>query len=455
MGAPLNEILGNEKLGNDRLGVVRALLETAPDSAVRDLDKALRADTSAVLAPVREMVRAELSDRAVRDTVLAPLLPLCAPRPDGFKQVLFPAGTPTRLWRALRALEPTTVTVVASNLTMSKKDEVLPPECDELCRSAAVAIKRADPALQGFVRFLEDYQPGAAALFAGYVELVPVARSAVKRLPAWLRDMGEDHAAGARLLFKDAAAVAEDASPRMWEILLAHTAEPWALLRVVSAVTHHGGDSYVFASELAECCERLMTDIERRVNMLRQFEVGGGPEAGEAAAAAVAVAIAEIMEFEESLELNKDGPWGQRLSRLRESLSNLTEGHLKRAPKIVGEALPMQQVRIGGMKLRMEARLDQPPDARLVRRAMTSLTFFERSRTAAAQAGYETIRAKVGEDIANGLKAYVEDILGLIHAGEVDNLDIARAFLDVAADMTALAQDEKSAQIVRRRAAAA
>ena len=77
---------------NDRLGIVRALLETAPDNVVRDLDAALRVDTSTTLAPVRAMVRAELTGRGVRDVVLAPVAPLCNPRTDGFKQALFPAG---------------------------------------------------------------------------------------------------------------------------------------------------------------------------------------------------------------------------------------------------------------------------------------------------------------------------------------------------------------------------
>src|SRR5215469_14226249 len=113
MGAPMN----------DRLGVVRGLLETAPDSAVRDLDMALRADTSAALAPVRAMVRAELSDRGVRNVVLAPVAPLCAPRADGFKHALYPAGVLSRGWRALRALEPQTVSEVVSSLTLSTADE--------------------------------------------------------------------------------------------------------------------------------------------------------------------------------------------------------------------------------------------------------------------------------------------------------------------------------------------
>ena len=445
MGAPMN----------DRLGVVRTLLETAPDSAVRDLDMALRADTSAALAPVRAMVRAELSDRGVRDVVLAPVAPLCAPRADGFKQALFPAGALSRVWRTLRALEPTAVTVVVSNLTLTTDDEGYPPACDDLCRAAAVAIRDGDPAIEGLARYLEDFQPGAAAQFAGYLELAPLARTAIKRLPIWLRNMTDEHAAAVRLLFKDADAIAPDASPRLLEMLLAQTAEPWRLLRIISAVTHRAGDRYLSSSELAEFCERILADIERRVNLVRQFDVDGGIEAGQAAAAAVAVAISEILEFEESLDLNKSGPWGQRIGKLRQSLSGLTEGLLKKTPRIVGDALPLQQVRVGGVNLRMEPRLDQPPDARLVRRALASLAFFDRCRATSGQGGYGTVRNRAGEEISQRLDSYIEDILAMAHGGELESPDHARAFLEVAADMTALAQDEKSAQIVRRRAAAA
>ena len=90
----------------DRLGIVRTMLETAPDSAVRGLDAALRSDRSASLDPVRALVRAEAADRAVRDVVLAPLIALCAPRSDGFVQVQLPLGALSRLWKGLRAIEP-------------------------------------------------------------------------------------------------------------------------------------------------------------------------------------------------------------------------------------------------------------------------------------------------------------------------------------------------------------
>src|ERR1700743_1913072 len=179
MGAPIN----------DRLGIVRALLETAPDNVVRDLDAALRADTSTALAQVRAMVRAELSDRHVRDVVLSPVAPLCNQRTDGSKQALSPTGVLSRLWRGLRELEPRAVAAVVANLTQTALDENYPPACDDLCRAAAAAIRADEPAMRGLIRYLEDFQPGSAILFAGYLELSPLARTAIARLPAWLRSM--------------------------------------------------------------------------------------------------------------------------------------------------------------------------------------------------------------------------------------------------------------------------
>ncbi|HEY4031935.1 MAG TPA: hypothetical protein VGM25_16435 [Caulobacteraceae bacterium] len=440
---------------NDRLGVVRALLETAPDPAVRDLDMALRADTSAALAPVRRMVRMELQDRGVRDVVLAPVAPLCAPRPDGFKQALFPAGVLPRLWRALRALEPGRVAEVVACVTMAGQDDDFAPAWDDLCMAAAAAIRDDALQMQALVRYLEDFQPGAAAGFAGYLDLAPLARTAIKRLPLWLRHMTGEHAAAVRLLFKDADAVAPDASPRLLEIMQAQTAEPWRVLRIISAATHRAGDRYLASSEMAEFCERVLADIDRRVNLVRQFDADGGAPAGQAAAASVAIAIGEIHEFEESLDLARDGPWGQRIAQMKQAVAGLAEGLLKKAPKVVGEALPLHQRRVGGINLRMEPHLDQAPDARLVRQAMASLAFFDRCRGSAFQGGYVGVRARAEEEIAHRLDSYVEDILAMSHAGELESPDHARAFLEAAADMTGLALGEKSAQIVRRRAAVA
>jgi hypothetical protein len=440
-------------LNDDRLGLVRALIETAPDSAVRDLELALRAETGGPLAAVRALVRTELSERAVRDVVVAPVSPLCAPRADGFKQALFPSSLLPRLWKAMQVLEPKAVAVVASMLTLATDDH-LPPQCDEICTSAAAAIRAGRPETEAIVRLLEDFRPGAAAQFAGYLELAPLARGAIRRLPAWLRGMTGEHAAAVRLLFKDADAIAPDASPRLLEMLLGQVAEPWTLLRVISAITNRAGDRYLSSSELSEFCERVMADMERHVGVLRTMDYDVGPSAGVAAGKALGLAIAEIIEFEECLDLNKEGPWGQRVGKLKGALSNLTEGYLKKCAKIVADALPTQAVRVGGVNLRAEPRLDQAPDVRHLRRALTSLAFYDSSRKFVSQGGYGVVHAKVGEEVTHRLDSYVEDIIAMLNAGDAPEPAHAYAYLEAVAALMALLHDEKSAQIVRRRAAA-
>ena len=63
---------------------------------------------------------------------------------------------------------------------------------------------------------------------------------------------------------------------------------------------------------------------------------------------------------------------------------------------------------------------------------------------------------RAAEDVQVRLDAYVEDLLEKLRAAEEeDNLDRVRTFLDVAAEFMGLASDDKAAQIVRRRVAAA
>jgi len=167
------------------------------------------------------------------------------------------------------------------------------------------------------------------------------------------------------------------------------------------------------------------------------------------------LAVTQIAEFQNALDLDKEGSWGQRVSKQKGAVASLTEGYLKKCSKMVSDALPMQPVRVGGSTVRQEPCLDGPPAPRAVHRAMASLTFFDRVRISASQGGYGTVRGKVCEDVTHGLDSYLEELLAMIHGGEIENLDIARAYLDVLADFMGLVQGEKSAQIVRRRAAAA
>jgi hypothetical protein len=420
---------------------------------LRAIDTALSADSSNALTPVRRLIGAELSDRGVRDVVLAPVVPLSVVRADGFGQALF-AGVLPRLWKGLKQIDPAGTAAVASTVAMAPQDPTLPAACDRLCLALAARMKARDPAMEPAVRLLEGQRAGAADELAAYLELAPLARSAFARLPGWLRLMSDEHAAAVRLLFKDAEEVASDSAPRLLELLLARSPEPWTLLRIVSAVTHRAGDSYLSNSEMAGFCERVLADAERNIGVLRQFDPEGGDPAARTVTEALAAAIQEILEFEECVELNKDGQWGRRIGKMKQGLSSLAEGHLKRTGKAIGEALPLHQVRLGGVNLRWEPSLELAPDPARLGRALGFLAFYGRSRASAAQGGYAAARAKAGEEILHRLESYVEDLLGMVHSGDAAPLDHARAYLEAAAELITLAQDDKAGQIVRRRAAA-
>ena len=437
----------------DRLGMVRTLIATAPDSAVRSLDLALRGEGPGdSLSSIRTLVRDELADRAVRDSVDGPVLPLCTPRADGFTQALFPAGVLPRLWRALKQMEPQSVSLASASLSESDPSS---RAFDELCRTAASALRESRAEMASVAKYLEDFRAGAALQFAGFLELAPLAREAIRRLPAWLRNMTNDNAAAIRLLFKDADEIATDAGPRLMEILMAQLKEPWLILRVISAVTGRASDRYLSSSELSEFCQRVLVDIDRRVAVAQAFDFDGGVDAGAAVAQALNGAVIELVEFEEALELAKDGPWGPRVSKLKAAVASLAEACLKKCAKIVGEALPLQPVRIGGTVVRFEPRVDALPDPRLVRRAMAATAFYEKVRTSAAQGGYGSARKKTGEEVCHRLDSYIEDMLSMMHSGDVEHTGHARAYLEAAASLMAMAQDEEAARIVRRRAAAA
>ncbi len=88
-------------------------------------------------------------------------------------------------------------------------------------------------------------------------------------------------------------------------------------------------------------------------------------------------------------------------------------------------------------------------------KAATLLTFMSEVRSSAAAGGFASSRAKALEVLDGRLDSYVEDILEEIRSEHDDHRERARAYLEIAAEFCGLARDEKAAQIVRRRAAAA
>jgi hypothetical protein len=435
--------------------VIVTLFAAAPDAAVRRLEQALsaEADQGGPLAEVHALIAREASARRVRAAALGPVIPLC--RPSDLGDMRFPAATIPRLWSALRAACPELVAeaeAVCLDLEESKRspDQIY----DEICAQAAIGLREADPAFSATIKVLSGAQEGGTASFIDYLDLVPLARQAIARLPEWLGRMSEERAAAARLAYKDAVALSDESGPRLIAMLLAHLPEPWLILRILAAVVIRANDRYLASSELERFGDYILDDIARRLAAFRAFNPDDGREAGAQAAEHLHVAAQEVTEFENALELSREGPWGARVAKHKQSLAELAEARLGQIEKVIDQALPLQMVRFG-RGLKGMPKLNVDPDPRLVRRAEGLMGFFDRSRTSASSSGFGATRAKIGDALEARLDQYVEDLLEAMRAEDAPDLDRIHAYLEAAAGFIGDIRGDKAAQIVRRRAAAA
>jgi hypothetical protein len=237
--------------------------------------------------------------------------------------------------------------------------------------------------------------------------------------------------------------------------LFAHLAEPCQILRVMSAVMHRPSDRYAAVSELARFGEYILEDIDRRLAAFKAFDADGGAAAGQAAAEMIHVAAIEIAEFETSIDLSRDGPWGAHLAKQKQTLAELADNRLGQIEKALDIALPQQMIRVGKGRRGLPS-LVADPDAGALRRAEGLLAFFDHSRASAGQSGYGATRAKLAEKLEARLDQYVEDLLEMLRADDaVVATERIHAYLEICARFSELAVGEKAGQIVRRRAAAA
>lgn len=442
-------------LPEDKIEIVRALVEQAPDPVVGRLQAALaEAGGDDALASVRQLVDLEADDRRVRNSVLAPIVPMCVGDGRAPDRLQFPKQVLGLIWRGLKQAAPEEVIDARGILHELVGCEQSRDAFDRLTRVAAAALR--DREGRDFVAAAEAadaVREGGAGLLAGCLELAPVVRLACQRLPEWITRMGRDETAQARVSFKDAVALRSDGGPLFFEMLSAQLAHPSHVLRVISGVMDKPDEHYFAASESAVFALRLMDEIDEGLTRLAGFDAEGGREAGREAARAVERITGQVCEIEGAIRLDRDGGWGRRIAHQRSLLAEAVESRLKALERAIAAALPMRQERVAG-RLKPVPRVDREPDPVAVGKAMGLLQFVSDIRGCAAAGGFASSRGKTLETLAEAVDDYVEDLLDRLRHGEVDSEEGARAYLDVAADFYGLIYDPRAAQVVRRRASA-
>lgn len=434
----------------NKLQIIRTLVETAPDAALRSLELALSgAGSQGALAAVRGLVEDETANRFVRNNILAPIVPLCAQRAEG--SVSFPALVLPRLWKALKTIAPSRVEEASAKCNPWDLDQGVPEVFDDLCKAAASGLRDPENAAFDSVRSLCDPEHLALCL-----QLAPITRSCLPKLSEWVSRMSEERAAAARLAYRDACRISDDAGPLLLDILAAHLPDEWRIMRVISAVMDRPNDRYLASSEVSRFGERVLTDIAESIAQVENFSFADGEKAGREAAARAHRAQLQIAEFQQSVEISKDGPWGRRLARFKQTMAKACELRMEQADRELEKALPTRPISMLAKKgSRGVAKLVDEPDEAMIRRAQGALAFVAELRSSADKAGYGSSRNKVLEKLNSRLDPYIEDVLYVARTGEGGDSGLAVKYLDVAAGFIAYTRDDKTAEIVRRRAAAA
>lgn len=450
-------------LSDRKIEIVKTLVQSAPDKIVGGLQRAL-ADTGGdtVLASVRQLVETEARDRLLRNAVFQPVVPLCVGDGRDPHSLVFPGQTLAFVWRGLKATAPAEVAAAVGVYTAIEKAQTSEQRVPDsgnaynaLAKLAAEGVRAAEQRdFKTAAELCERARPGAADAFAACLDITPIVRRTLPKLAEWVAQAGDETSAPARLAYKDAVAIAEDAGPRFFEMLAAQLTPPWMVLRIISAIMDKPTERYLADSELGGFPERVMAAIDEALTAIGKLDVDGGPEAARAAARLVELITQQIFELEVCIELTRDHGWGHRIVGQKKALANVVEARLRDADKTTSAALPMMSPGFSRPR-RTGAKLDEPPEPRTARRAVTLLTFAHEVRLCTNYGGFSAVHAKVTEKLSSFAEHYVEEVLEHLRNGDVADPAIAYGFLMIAADVVALTRDEKSAELVRRRAAAA
>lgn len=443
-------------LSEQKADIVRRLVETSPDRVVGALNAALAgAGGDSALSDVRRLVEAETQDRRLRNLVLQPAAPLFRVQAGPHGILAFPPKALAHLWRGLKQARPDEIGAIAAQLADIYGKEVSADALDALCQTAGEALRAREPAdFAVAARLCDEAMPDGAELLAKCIDLIPVCRDVMPRLGDWITRTTEASTAAARLAYKDAVAVSEDAGVRFFEMLAAQLAHPWMVLLVISAVMDRPCESYFAGSEFAPFALQLMDAIDAGLQSLAQIDVAAGASAGAAAAKRVETISLQIHEIEESIEVKPGGPWAPRLTAQKLALASKVEERLRAAEKATQAALPTHSSRVA-KKLKQVPQLSVAPDAKAVTEARALLTFALEVRSSANHGGFAASRGKLIETVGGIIDDHVEETLAELRSGDPLDTAIAAQHLAAAADLRVAMGDEKAAEVIRRRGAAA
>lgn len=425
------------------------LIEQAPDATLAKLSSVAGALPGERALELGAMLADEVRDRTRRRLVLAPLLPMFRPRPDGIEAITFPPAVLPRLWKAGSAREPG---------LLPRLDRAGPDAAavsDRICLAAAAAVR--DRPEQVWPADLEPHrrERGLNDL-AACLDLAHLARRGLPSIEVWLKRPDGDQVAELRLLIKDCAAIHADGARRVLEMLFSHLDDAVLILRIITQCSCASGrEGFLSASELAGFVERLIAGVDARVARIGAFRPGSDLASVDPVIADLTWCANVLNELDVTLTLNPLSVWGKSVRDARVSIAGQLSAFLRAADRAVDRALPLERVRLAGRMTRKAPQLTAPVQGETVQAVGNLLKLVGAVRGPASIFGAESDRSKLVESLTARLTDYADQALLAVNDGEAEDEVNALRLVELAARCLDLIDARVAARTVRRRAAVA
>lgn len=460
-------------IAEHKIKILQGFLGKLPGPIANRLAKAIEVDRlggghmlphDAILDALRPILRhAQMSDR-----MLTPLRLLCRP----FEDLLFSTSRKNKLkGKIARSSVVTVWDWVSSDLLpdaaatfeqdttaaiMAGKTEIAEAHVAAFSVQVSAAILSAlegkngvetSLAALGSTSVVDDARE--MALLLGVSQDI---RGLQEKLPKPFPTLSEDEIWVLREFYDRILTALPDAAPYVAVIVMNRLERPWEALRLPLQISRQTQDTLISKTDVGLVGEILFAEMEEHATAIRKAK----PRHFNADDLTAHVArFAELSTgLVKSVDVRRDGEWGQRLLKDRAAIGEIMDGFMERAPKDIFAALPTRKTgRFSGGPSAPE--LKRAPDAEKVAFALANAKLIIGCKPFAAASSFGASLKDAQDQITQALRGYGEGLVKDLRGDEDDRRPHAEAYLDVVAELTTLLMGAEEGVLLRRRGRAA